>query len=341
MTILALSSLVMGSCGIEGEEPTSGFVEQDPAVEEVFVDAEEPAGAVCGGQVIAPEATPPNLLLVVDRSGSMDQSISETSNRRKIDDTKDALSRLVEQGDGSINFGFMHYPSNGTCGGGQITVGCSNDAVPEIQNRISALDPGGGTPTGPALEMALDYQPLHDESRMNFVVLLTDGKPTCPSGSGSDETVADKNAAVDAAAELHRNAIDTFVIGLGEDLNASSPDVLNEMARAGGRPRAGAVSYYQANSLSQLNSVLSDISAAVFGCTFTLNSTPENERYLWVMFDGRAVRRDSLHANGWDYNPDLNQITAYGAACGLLQAGSVAEIEVVMGCDPMQWDPPV
>lgn len=155
-TFVALSALLIGSCGVEGEVNSDG-VWADPSFEEIYIDAEDPAGPVCGEQTIAPEATPPNLLMVVDRSGSMNQPISESSDRRKIDDTKDALSRLVDQGQGSINFGFMHYPNDSTCGGGQITVGCSSDSAPEIQNRIASLNTGGGTPTGPALEMALDF----------------------------------------------------------------------------------------------------------------------------------------------------------------------------------------
>jgi len=312
--------------------PEEGGFADNPIFDIYEEDVQVPAVPMCGDMQIYPEAVAPNLLLVVDKSGSMKDPISSNGTQQKIDDTKSALSLLLDQGQGSINFGFLPYPSGSSCGGGSITVGCADDSVGEIQTRVNQLNPSGGTPTGPALEEAFDYAPLHDESRSNFVVLLTDGKPTCPVGDGSDETEADKQATINAAAALHARAIDTFVVGIGEDLNASNPDVLNQTAIAGGRPRGGAVKYYQANSLSQLNQALSAISAAVFGCTFTVNPQPEDGEKLWVTFDGQVVIRDPAHRNGWDYNASLNQVSAYGGACSALQSGTIAEVEIWMGC---------
>jgi hypothetical protein len=282
--------------------------------------------------LLQPEARPPNLLLLVDQSGSMKDSISTHSLRTKIDDTKEALNLLLNRGEGSIHFGFMSYPSDSTCGSGQISVACSDTSVSDIRARVSSLSPNGGTPTGPALDIALAYQTLHDASRSNFVVLLTDGMPTCPMGNGRNETPEDQQTAIAAAAALHQRAIDTFVVGIGEDLNASNPDVLNQMAIAGGRPRPGAIRYYKANSLDELNAAFDDISQAVFGCTFTLNPQPEDSKLLWLTYDGLTVRRDYSHDNGWDYDELLNQVTAYGPACDLLKVGGIAVVEVWMGC---------
>ncbi len=317
-----------------------GEVTGDPFVEIYDRDATVPDVPMCGDMQIHPEAVAPNLLLVVDTSGSMDDPISSQSREPKIDDTKSALNLLLDQGRGSIHFGLLPYPSGSSCGSGTVVVDCAEDSVGAIQNQIDRLNPSGGTPTGPALEKALDYGPLRDPSRSNFVVLLTDGKPTCPSGAGANETDADKNATIEAAAELHARAIDTFVVGIGEDLNASNPDVLNQTAVAGGRPRTGAVKYYPANSLSQLNAALGDISAAVFGCTFTLQPVPEDAARLWVTFDGQVVSRDPAHRSGWDYDDARNQVSAYGTACSALQSGAIAEVDIWMGCAE-QIEPPM
>ncbi len=337
---LLLSGACLSGCGAGAVE--SDQLTDNPPVEVLERGAALPDVPMCGQMQLQPESTAPNLLLVVDRSGSMRHPIAETSTQSKIDDTRAALGLLLDQGDGSINFGLLTYPDNGSCGGGSISVGCAESSVPTIKSRIDALTADGGTPTGPALALAADYAPLQDESRQSFVVLLTDGKPTCPDGGGSEETDSDARAAVDAAAALHRQAVDAFVVGIGQDLNAANPQVLNDMAVAGGRPRAGAVKYYQANSLSQLNLVLSDISAAVFGCTFTLNPRPEDPGALWVQFDEQLVVKDPEHQNGWDYDAERNQVTAYGAACTLLQSGQVQEVEIWMGCvEEVSWDPPV
>jgi hypothetical protein len=329
---LCLAFLLLPACG-EGsvdlgeDNPTLG-----PEASPFDPNGSVPNVPMCSDTLLTPEITVPNLLLVVDRSGSMKDPISATSVRRKIDDTRDALHRLVEQGDGSIAFGLQPFPASGSCGAGLVTVGCDLDATTEIGTRVDQLEPSGGTPTGPTLEAAFDYAPLHSESSPSFVVLLTDGKPTCPSGDGSTETAADQQAAIAATAALHAAAIDTFVVGIGEDLNASNPTVLNEMAVAGGRPRPGGVKYYQANSLAEIDAALDDITAAVFGCTFTLSPAPEDPALLWVTFDDRVVLRDPAHANGWDYDAHLNQVTAYGPACGLLQGGRVGAVEIYAGC---------
>jgi hypothetical protein len=44
------------------------------------------------------------------------------------------------------------------------------------------------------------------------------------------------------------------------------------------------------------------------------------------------VPRTPSHADGWDYFPDGDTITFFGAACTELQSGSVAEVKVLYGC---------
>jgi len=147
-------------------------------------------------------------------------------------------------------------------------------------------------------------------------------------------TEEDMARALAAVVALHGASIDTFVIGLGEDLNSSNPDLLNQMAEAGGRPRAGAIKYYQANSLAELQLVLQDIGGMVIGCNLTLDVVPEYPAWLWVYFDGVDVPRDYNHVNGWDYDFDRNQINFYGPACDQLRGNMVGKVDILMGCEP-------
>jgi len=205
---------------------------------------------------------------------------------------------------------------------------------------VNLLTANGGTPTGESLENANAYQGLHDEERNNFVVLLTDGMPTCPVGAGREVTQQDMDRALKAVQDLHAAGIDTFVIGLGEDLNNTNPDLLNQMAIAGGRPRAGADKYYKANSLADLQQALQDISGTVIGCNLRLNQYPEYPDWLWVFFcDANkqncvAQKRDRTHVNGWDYDSNTNQINFYGPLCDQLRSGQVPAVQVLMGCSP-------
>lgn len=293
-----------------------------------------PDGPICDEEEINSGSIPPNLMLVVDKSGSMRDDTCAVGCDRKVDDAKVALTFLLNEGDGQIRFGWMPYPIDSWCAVGVVDVPCGDDTVSTILQRVNALSANGGTPTGETLEAANADPGMHDESRANFVLLLTDGLPTCPVGGGSDVTEQDKTRALNAVTALHQGGIDTFVIGLGEALNNSGdPSLLNDMAVAGGRPRAGADKYYKANSLAELQTALQDIGGMVIGCNLALGVVPEEPNFLWVYFDGVLVPRDRNHINGWDYDPDRNQVNFYGPACDQLRSGQVNKVDIKMGCE--------
>jgi Mg-chelatase subunit ChlD len=207
-----------------------------------------------------------NLLLVVDKSGSMMDASQEGGSQSKLEDARQALHLMLDEGEGKIRFGWMQFPHGSFCEPGVVSVDCGDDSVPEIRDRVNALLAEGGTPTGESLQKADTYRGLHDPHRCNFVLLLTDGLPTCPNGEGVGNNQADNQMALEAVQALHSQRIDTFVIGLGEDLNASNPEILNQMADAGGRARGGDVKYYQANNLDELQTTVQTIAVAVIGC---------------------------------------------------------------------------
>ncbi len=299
---------------------------------------------ICDVMQITAGETPPNLLLVVDKSGSMSESTGGGGGRTKLQDAQDALEMLLDEGDGKIRFGWLQYPADTACKPGAMSdsraVECADDSVNTIKLRVNSLYASGGTPTGDTLQNANAYQGLHDEERPNYVVLLTDGMPTCPEGLGREVTEADKALALAAVQGLYAGGIETFVIGLGEDLNNSNPELLSQMAEAGGRPRAGAVKYYQANSLAELEAVLQDIGGMVIGCNLLLENEPEYPAWLWVFFcDANgdncvAQARDTNHVNGWDYDEASNRVNFFGPMCDQLRSGTVEYIDVLMGCAP-------
>ena len=106
------------------------------------------------------------------------------------------------------------------------------------------------------------------------------------------------------------------------------------MAEAGGWPQAGAVKYYQANSLEGLQNVLSTIGGLVLSCDMALGIVPEFPVWLWVFFDDIEVPRDPNHVNGWDYDSTNNMIHFYGSYCDQLRQGTVESVEIKAGCAP-------
>jgi hypothetical protein len=313
--------------GLDGNESTGGDTNGNPS------DNDLPP--ICGEMTIVAEKIPPNLLLVVDKSGSMSERTAFWGSRTKIQDAKEAINLLLDEGEGSIRFGWLPYPSNQDCGPGQVAVECSDTSVSTIRSLVNSLVPEGGTPTGESLQKAEAAQMMHDATRLSFVVLLTDGVPTCPNGDGFDETQADADLAVSAVQTLRASGIDTFVIGLGENINSSNPGLLNEMAIEGGRARSGTVKYYEANSFDDLKAAFAEIQGTVIGCSLALDKVPEFPDYLWVFFDGIKIDRDDgSRASGWDYDAARNQIDVYGSHCEQLRNDQVSAVDVKMGCRP-------
>ena len=299
----------------------------------------DPSSAICQQLALdlTGQAVSPNVMLAVDVSNSMNSPINAVSLRSKIDDTKSAILALLTKWEGKVRFGWMHFPMFGTCTPGTISLECDNNNTGTLRTIVPFLIPNGGTPTGDSLKNLLASSSLRDATRTNFVILLTDGVPTCPTGNGQPQAngqplPADEDLAVSAVRNLRTAKVDTFVIGIGEDLNNTSPAALNRMAIEGGRARAGTARYYQANSVDQLNATLGSVIGMVISCNHILPVRPASADQVEVLLDGQPLARDILHQNGFDYDLLRNQLTFYGPTCDSLQTGQVKKAEVKINC---------
>ncbi len=301
------------------------------------------------------QAPPPEVMLVIDRSGSMLEQGS-TAGVTKWDELEAAVDFVANQFDASIHFGLLMYPTGGECStsGPQVGVGANNAGA--VLYYISGANPAGGTPTAAALvNAASSMTSLGDPMSPKFIILATDGGPNCnyfldsqPSCSctyaSSPEycctaypdtcifgnTCLDDSGTLSVMDDLHANdGIDTFVIGL--EGTAEYVDLLNAMAMSGGRPQAGSTSYYPASSQAQLQSALQAIASSVISCTIDLGQAPQvpNDVRIWI--DGREVSRDPT--NGWNYSdPSNTQIDLSGAACDTLRDGTEHVVTATFGC---------
>jgi hypothetical protein len=96
-----------------------------------------------------------------------------------------------------------------------------------VVSNLGLRQISGGTPTRPAVEGALQYLgqwATQHPDRKALLVLATDGDPT-----GCDQNLPGDVAALAAAALASPQAIQTFVIGVGQSLTS-----LDAIARAGG-----------------------------------------------------------------------------------------------------------
>lgn len=155
----------------------------------------------CGQGAESAKPKPVNMLIVLDKSGSMDH---ETNGVQKWGAMKDALSAALEDVAENINFGLELYPmpelasdvilkscgEAGNCcempdhNNMDVPIGSGIEAVNMIVEELDDTDPGGGTPTARALERALAYFTTGEGADLEgdkFVLLATDGGPNCNS----------------------------------------------------------------------------------------------------------------------------------------------------------------
>jgi hypothetical protein len=316
----------------------TGSSGDDDAAPPVSMDAPGP-DASCGEQQqqigVVNLGDPPDLLIVLDRSGSMrDVPITfPPVFTSKWDIMHTALDDISVAKDQAIKFGLLEFPSDDNCAADAIPevpiqLGASSSIAGYFQNRM----PDGNTPAYIALGSALAYFnsiPVNPAGR--YVLFATDGLPNCggvppdPNTTSSPETVA-------AVTALAAAGIKTYVIGFGTfGLNTG---VLDDAATAGGEARPGEPKFYEANNAADLTSALQTISGGIIvpTCTYQLQSAPPDPNNVTVTLNGVPVGRSTAHTTGWDYYPDAMTITFFGSTCSQIMSGAVSDVSFAYGC---------
>lgn len=314
----------------------TGGIDAEPGTIDAPPGTRPDAAANCGEQSEPIELVelgdPPDLLIVLDRSGSMSSPIPQfpPDFTTKWQIMRTALENLAANYDANIRFGLLEFPTDDDCavdGGTAVRVPIDLGQAPEVAAYFAGRSPNGNTPAQLGLDVALDhYQsiPVNDAGR--YVLFATDGEPNCSTGDAAAETVA-------AVTALAGAGVKTYVLGFGGGFVDDS--VLNDAALAGQVPRAGGPPhYYAANSAAELAAVLDQISGGIIvpSCSYQLESLPPDPDAVTVTLNGVVVPRSTAHTNGWDYYPDEWTITFFGTYCEQIESGAITEVSFVYGC---------
>lgn len=156
----------------------------------------EDVSGLCGNQILRPVQTRPNLYLVLDRSGSMQDPMKDALTNRWIEKWLAARRAVYD-----VLFGLGHrlaygaavFPRFGvvdtcepgaeidrTSDGDSVTYARSGVVGPHLAKLQKSLDsfvPEGSTPTSTTLERLVD--PLIALGGNTTVILATDGAPNC------------------------------------------------------------------------------------------------------------------------------------------------------------------
>lgn len=297
---------------------------------------------VCEEVVIAAKPTIPDMMIVLDRSSSM-----KTAKVNRWDPSVAALKSVTAQLESSMRFGLMLFPracaaddadclkaeAFDPCHGGTLDVPVEIGAANDIAAQLTATIPGGGTPTGPTLDAALSVltsTPIDVDGppRPQYVILVTDGQPSCPNGEGlasatSEQLAADLTLAVQSIDDLKAAGILTYVIGYTEGLDPSLINALTEFAMHGGTN-----DYHTVQDEAGLVTELKKIAGEIVPCSYELNTQPDDLSYVEVKLDGHQLNLND--PDGWSINEKT--VTLEGAACKKLQDGLPHQFGVKVLC---------
>jgi hypothetical protein len=296
-------------------------------------------GGNCGITTNGLTPQPADLLLVLDRSGSMSYDIGSdvycTDAKAPANCTTrwstvtTSLNQVLSSASGDVQWGLKFFTSPG---GSTCTVNAGADVkIPataaDITAAISGTSPANQTPTTAAINSAVEYLNGLNDGRSHFILLATDGQPNCDPGTSSTvsaTTVAHTAAAIKTAHDS--SGINTFVIGIGP-----SPGNLTSFAQSGGTG-----DYYPATSPDQLTTALNSITKKVASCVFNLGKYPPDPNNIVIEFNGDPSQRapqDTTHTNGWDYtSPADTSVQVYGSWCDKITNGTYTSTEVILGC---------
>jgi len=325
------------------------------------------AATNCGGSKLQAEPRPVNVVVLLDRSLSMNTPLSAAQATTRWQAMREALKAALTATQNKISFGLKLFPdSTGDCTVAQpglaVAPGLGASAVAEIDQAIADAIPAGGTPVSAALDQLIDYYSLADAATLagdNVVLLATDGAPNCNGALTCEQATCianienpeqtqnicqydpaqclDATATIAKVKALQDRGIGTVVLGIPGTEYAQYREILNQMALAGGLFNGDPNFYYYPVSadagVQGLTSTLERITKGLIkSCLLQLTSVPQDYGLLNVSIDGVRIPQSGM--DGWDVDQTTSPPTVVlkGSTCGTITTRGAESVEIIYGC---------
>lgn len=312
----------------------------------------------CGKADINVPISTPNMVLVVDKSGSMVANTWDGDG----DPNTPAVTRwfslynvvefIATNFNASMNLGVQLFPSE-KAKTAYTAEACPVEGAPEVavapMNGASVLAAlpaenamaqiAGGTPTRSGMIAAIEHLQSKDDGLPKYAVLVTDGAANCSpdAASESERFEVYDEALLGVVSAAAAEGIKVFVVGVDIKDEVSpvkadgNPDGINTFAKLNELADAGGVAkddpnerFYNAQSQVELQAALVAISQTLLSCEIKLDPVPKFPNYVEVSVDGIPYGNDQVSdcasEDGWMYSsPAKDTILLCGKACADFQ----------------------
>jgi len=286
-----------------------------------------PDAGTDGGPGIAASAVKPNVMLLIDRSGSMAEpsDCGMATCPSKWQELL-GLGAYLAEAKRMARLGLAMFPS-------PVADGCSvtsslrvplseaDDVDAQILAATMSVIPGGRTPVADAMDAMGRVGGLDDPDRKNILLVLTDGRPNC--SCATTDPVCERDAAVAAVQRLRGAAVpvDVDIIGFGSSARDADA-TLSAMAIA-----AGDDHYYQADTIEELIGTLYEVAVRNVPCRFNLDEWPEPSQLIVWMDDVEVpVCTTDPCDEGYTYDAMTGVVEMQGASCAALRDGEAHSV---------------
>jgi hypothetical protein len=339
--------------GNGGAQPVDGGLATDAGPEDGR--AADLDGQGCGQVTtrnVGATNLPPDVLILFDRSGSMQEDLlgmtcpadggaGDCGPNSKWSIATQVLNTFLPSTETTVNWGLKLFATgtSTTCSvssTAEVPPGPSNAAA--INAVLMQTVASSSTPTTAALRSAATYLKSFTDPSPKFILLVTDGVPTCgtsvcaPGVTTAIPPQCDDANAIAMVGTVHDEGIPVLVLGIGTS-GAPGDATLSMMAVAGGYPRAASPAYYPVDSGEELSRALGTIAGLVSTCYFSVTPAPKSSaEIIAVNGDTAPIPADS--ANGWTFVSTVTSagIQLNGTSCDDYRNGTIKSVRVNLSC---------
>lgn len=308
----------------------------------------------CTGDTVVVDVRTPNVMLVLDRSGSMTRNVWAPSGGGQPETRWRSLhgvvTDLVSTFDDRVNFGASLFPTDGIDGevfeaacavadAAEVPIGPHNGAAVLAAMPAAHAQTVGGTPATGGVLNALDALGDVAQDEPAAMVLVTDGIANC---ADPDDVHRYDDGLAEAVKDAYgHDGIRTYVVGIDISdavdgtAGVNPRDALDDVARSGGAPRPGEDAFYGVSSAAELTAAMGSIATQI-ECTIPLPEPPSEPNFMRVRVGGTTVDhvQDCAAGDGWRFSSagSYDTIELCGSVCADVRAQG--QLETQYSCPP-------